>query len=164
MQKKLFKGLLATLIFVIHTSAFAQNKNAELLFFQHTSNGLVKADKTPGCYQIELSGLDKKIIYLSTAPEEITGTLNIPTFITSWQHQQATHAAKPNAILHATLITANKTEVPVSDVFVLNNIAYHADKNTMVYRVCRFKSESKFKLGLLRNVDIFVDPFHRWPP
>lgn len=156
--------LLMLLLSGASVSAFAQKNNAALLFFQHADNGTIQPDQQAGCYQMRLSGVDKQVIYLSNSPEEITGRLSIPVFITSWQHQQATQSIKPNAILHANLVTTNKKVTQISDVFVLKSVSYQSGDGAMTYRICRFNDEAAFKVGKLQDINIFIDPFHRWPP
>lgn len=164
MKARLNQLVLAAMLVGASVGANAQKNNANLLFFQHGADGTLQAAKQTNCYQLRITGIDKDVIYLSNSPDEITGHLSIPVFITSWQHQQATSGVKPNAILHASLIDKNNKERQVSDVFVLKGIAYQSHQHAMIYQICRFNDEQAFKLGRLRNINIFIDPFHRWPP
>jgi hypothetical protein len=156
--------LYSLMILLSVTQAHAKKADPALLFFQHASAGTIQPDENKGCYQLRLNGLDKDVIYLSNSPDEITGRLTIPIFVSSWQHQQATESTKPNAILHADFVTNNKKILQVSDVFIIKRISYQASDNTMLYRICRFKDETTFRMGKFQDINIFVDPFHRWPP
>lgn len=158
--------ILTMLISTVSTSAIAQKKNPSLLFFQHSDSGTLQLDKQAGCYQVHLNDAGKDVIYLSNSPDEVTGRLSVPVFMTSWQHQRVTQSAKPNAILHATLIASDNKKSQISDVFFIKSISvtHQGDNNSMTYLVCRFNNEAAFKVGKLQDINIFIDPFHRWPP
>src|SRR5258708_6854336 len=73
----------------------------ELMFFQRASQGQITKDKTNAhCYNVVLSGLKDHVIYFSTEPARVTGTLTLPQFMETWEHNEHVNRIKPNAILH----------------------------------------------------------------
>jgi len=167
-MKLLFRVIITALVSLstmgVTVTPAQAKKQPELLFFQHANTGSIQIELTSGCYQLRLDQVDKEVVYLSTSPEKITGTLSIEAFMTSWKHDKKTENIQPNAILHATLINEGKTDSQISDVFVLERSNYQAKDDTLTYTICPLKKGAKFKTGQLVNINVFVDPFHRWPP
>lgn len=169
MIKKLFIILNSALLSLTLLSAQAISSQkkmlahphaAEFFFFQHAGNGKITVSGSDNCYQLVLTNLDKKMIYFSRSPQRTSGKITIAGFINTWEHNKI----KPNAILYATLKSAGVKEQDVSDVIVMKQASYNDASNTVAYHVCSLNNTSKLQTGDLYNANIFIDPFHPWPP
>lgn len=133
----------------------------QLMFYQHAGAGqMLPSPKHPNCYQLTLSKLDERVIYLSDAPARVTGTYTIPQFVNLWQHNQKTDRIRPNAFLHA------KTEKNqwINSTAEFLNLQYDEKNASLSYTLCPLDKQAQLTPGQLEAISIFIDPFHPWPP
>lgn len=134
----------------------------ELMFFQHAAMGSIRPiSHQAKCYEMTLIGLDSHVIYFSEAPNRISGDFNIKHFLETWAHDAKDGSLKPNAILHA---HNAKNQQEVNDIAILSHPVFQAKDNSIQYTACPIKPNTFFKQMALQDVDLFIDPFHRWPP
>lgn len=137
----------------------------ELLFFQHAKSGRITPSKdNSGCYRIELSGLNKHVVYFADEPHHLTGVLTVPQFLETWYHNQKQYGLRPNSILHADVVGSKKTNQTVNDVAAFSQPQYDSKRGTLSYLACPLTPGKTFTATQLKDVNIFFDPFHRWPP
>lgn len=132
----------------------------ELLFFQYAGAGQIIAKPESGCYQLILNQLNPRVVYISDAPARVSGSYSIPEFVKAWQHHESSAHVKPNAIFHA----KNKNNQWVSETAVFSSLAFDSQKTTLTYTLCPLDKKEKLAEGQLESVNLFIDPFHPWPP
>ncbi len=148
---------LAAMAFLYQSNVVAEEapQKAKILFFQHANSGTVTPEKTStGCYYIQLSQLKDQMIYFANEPAHTTGLMNWADFALTWAHDDI----HPNAVIHA--IKDNKQ---VNDTVTLSNLQYDKVNKTASYKACALNPKSKFAIGQLADVSVFIDPFHPWP-
>ncbi|MBA2657353.1 MAG: hypothetical protein H0U70_10315 [Tatlockia sp.] len=127
----------------------------KILFFQHAGLGIITPEKLSGnCYSIHLSDLKAQIIFFANEPARTSGVMNWADFALTWAHNDI----YPNAMIHA--FKDNKS---VNDTVTLSNLHYDKINKTASYKACALDPKTKFAIGQLADVSVFIDPFHPWP-
>ncbi|MBA2651667.1 MAG: hypothetical protein H0U73_05315 [Tatlockia sp.] len=144
-------------VFLYQPNAMAGEtaQKATILFFQHANQGTISQEKTnTSCYHIQLSQLKDQMIYFANEPARTTGVMNWADFALTWAHNDI----HPNAVIHAM-----QDKKPINDTVTLSNLQYDKINNTAAYKACALDPKSKFVIGQLADVSVFIDPFHPWP-
>lgn len=141
----------------------------ELLFYQRAEAGSVKIHAgLKQCYDLTLLNLSPHVIYFANYPAQQAGQMQVAHYANSIEHTLSTSSVKPHAILHAHI--HSKDAKPNDESTIINRpveiraSAYHASQQKMVYLVCDLENNQASLSYSLKHIDLFVDPFHRWPP
>lgn len=145
-----------------HAHSSKPNNHIELLFFQQAKFGSIKPIlKSETCYELKLNNVKPHITYFSNTPNRQAGKLTISQFLQTLTHDQSVENIKPNAILTMTQNTKDQ-ENEMHLIGTLGDARYY--HKTFQYTLCLFNNNPAIKAGELREVNLFIDPIHRWPP
>lgn len=136
-------------------------RHIKFLFFQKADSGHMVESSKKNCYQLILNNLNKEVLYFSDTPNKIAGYLTPRELYVTLKHDELTKKIHPNAVLNAYLRTNDK-EFEISLAGTLENPLLN--KNKFKYQFCTFINKEYIKRGKLREVNLFIDPIHRWPP
>ena len=135
------------------------NNSIELLFFHEADTGLIKSNSNH-CYDLILHNVSNTVLYFSNSPSRVTGQLTNAQYVTTLAHDQNVDKIEPNAVINMRIGKNNLS--PLNIIGSLSN-AWYKNKN-FHYTLCPLNPNQMIKEGKVRNVNLFVDPIHRWPP
>jgi hypothetical protein len=136
------------------------NNQIELLFFQKADTASIKR-KNKDCYDLVLlKGIQPRVVYFSNTPSKVAGNMTIAQYVETLEHSQQIENVKPNAVVNMVLLGAKPREMTM--IGTLSDARYVNKK--FHYTLCPFEEDQAIKEGKLRQISLFVDPIHRWPP
>jgi hypothetical protein len=103
-----------------------------------------------------LKNPNKKVLYFSDAPKRIMGKLTTKEFLQTWQ---ANHI-KPNVAILA--FTQQNQEI--REIALLSQPQVDTQTDTMTYTACPLPGHKLRSFANLKDINIFFDEFHPWPP
>lgn len=140
------------------------NKNQENLLFVVRAQRAVfaPAAQQKDCYQLTLTGLDKRVVYFSDEPKRITGKLSAQEFLTTWRHDSKSNAA-PNVAIEALHVNANHIN-EIDEVATLTSPQYDPQQQQLRFTACPLGQRPLKAYPHLQDVTVFFDDFVPWPP
>ncbi len=147
----------------------AKDKNhnqINLLFYQKSNTAkIIPNEGEPSCYNLVLTDTQHKIIYFSNEPARTAGSISLAQFLTTWQHNYAQDRLEPNVVVDGLIDDNNSNKnKEITDIAVFSHPDYDPKNNQLSYTACSISHDKTFVYTRLKNVSLFFDPFHRWPP
>lgn len=138
--------------------------HVDLLFMQQAQSGQFVA--LPGhtaCKTLVLTGLRPELHYFSDQPKHVTGKLTTKDFMQVWAHNGGDNHFKPNVALEG-IALANNSDTEVDEIATLSNPRFHPNSHSMSYVACPMAGKKLAQTAHLKQVTVFFDAFHQWPP
>lgn len=142
-----------------------------LLFFQKSNTAkIIPNEGDPSCYNLVLTDTKHKIIYFANEPVRTAGSISLSQFLSTWQHNYTQYQLEPNVVINAVIDDNsdndryhNKSK-ELTDIAVFSHPVYDEKNNQLSYTACSISKDKIFVYTRLKDVSLFFDPFHRWPP
>lgn len=140
----------------------------ELLFYQRAETAMIKPHaRSTQCYDLALSELSPHVVYFANYPSHQAGQMTVLNYSESINHAISTSSIRPNAILHAhiqsKLAKENDEAFMINRPIEIRTSSYDAINQRMQYLVCDLEKNQAVMNYNLKHIDLFIDPFHRYP-
>lgn len=140
----------------------------ELLFYQRAESASIKPHAgSTQCYDLTLSALNPHVVYFANYPAHQAGQMTVLNYAESINHAISSSSMRPNAILHAhiqsKLAKENDEAFMINRPIEIRTASYDAINQRMQYLVCDLEKKQAVMNYNLKYIDLFIDPFHRYP-